>query len=73
IISGGAYTNESGSVFQKYGVFAADGNNVAVIGADLTGNATATIGATANLTYMSVRGCLPNTTPAQFPQNPVLV
>ncbi|WP_205191955.1 glycosyl hydrolase family 28-related protein [Burkholderia sp. LMG 13014] len=73
IISGGAFTNESGSVFQKYGVFAADGNNVSVIGSDLTGNATATVGATANLTYMSILGCLPNTTPAQFPQNPVLV
>ena len=61
VITGGSYINTGGGASQQYGAFVADGNNLAVIGADLSNNAVNTIGATTNASFMTSIGNLPNT------------
>jgi hypothetical protein len=61
IISGGRFGNTGAGVSQQYGAFVDDGNNLSIGFVDLTGNATAAWGVTANLTYVSSIGNLPNT------------
>lgn len=73
-ISGGRYGNTDVRTMQAYGVFVADGNNVTIMGADLTTNTTAAWGATANATYVTTIGNLPNTLNVGLsPQGAVLV
>lgn len=73
-VSGGRYGNTSGRTMQAYGVFVADGNNVTITGADMTTNTTDAWGATANATYISSVGNLPNTLNVGLaPQGAVLV
>lgn len=66
VINGGALGNTGAGVSQQYGAFVANGNNLAVIGSDLTNNATAPTGATAQSTYITQIGNLPNTTNVQL-------
>lgn len=61
VVSSSRSGNTGAGVSQKYGVFAADGNNVSIVSCDLRNNATATTGAIANSTYFSLLGNLPNT------------
>jgi hypothetical protein len=74
VVSGGCFGNTGAGISQQYGVFAADGNNISVVGADLTNNSTATYGATANSTYISSVANLPNTSNVNIsPAGQVLV
>lgn len=59
-LTGGQYGNTQASVSQVNGVLAADGDNLTVIGADLTNNATSPISATTNATYVTQIGNRPN-------------
>ncbi|RQX81806.1 hypothetical protein DF034_17475 [Burkholderia anthina] len=60
VINGSLLGNVGASTSQKYGVLAADGNNVSLTGNDLTNNNTGAWNATANLTSVSSIGNLPN-------------
>jgi hypothetical protein len=74
VINGGTFGNTGAGTSQKYGVFVADGNNLSVMGADLSNNAIGAWGATSNLSYVSSVGNLPNTLNVGLsPQGTVLV
>lgn len=73
-VTGGAFGNTGGSTTQKYGVFGPDGQYISVVGADLTSNATAPFGATANANYITAVGNFPNNANVQLsPAGAVLV
>jgi hypothetical protein len=66
VITGGWLGNTAGAS-QLYGVRAADGANVSIVGTDLTNNATAATFFDANGTSATIVGCLPNTLNTEVP------
>lgn len=74
VITGCMSGNVGQSTSQRYGVYAANGNNITVIGCDLTNNASGPVGADTNLTYAGMAANLPNTLNTQLAANgPMLV
>lgn len=72
-ITGGRLGNRTGTL-QKYGVYGADGANIALIGVDLTNNNTAVWNMVANEASMIVMGCFPpDTRVGLSPSGAVLV
>jgi len=66
-ITGGRLSNTGAGVSQLFGVRAADGSNVTIVGADLTNNATSATSIDANGTSATIVGCLPNTLNTEIP------
>lgn len=66
-IVGGRFCNTGAGTSQLYGVRAADGANVSLVGADLTNNATAATIFDANPNSATVVASLPNTINTQLP------
>lgn len=65
-ITGVRCGNTSGTA-QSYGVRIADGANVAIAGADLTGNGVSALDITSNANSLSIVASLPNTINTQLP------
>lgn len=65
-VVGGRFSNTSG-VSQSFGVRAADGSNITIVGADLTNNGTSATSFDANGTSATIVGCLPNTLNTEVP------
>jgi hypothetical protein len=66
--------NSGAGTVQQYGIASVgDGNNISAMGCDLTGNQTASLNISTNPTYISIVGCLPNSTENIFPNGGLLL
>ena len=73
-IVGGICSNTGAGTSQTYGVLNHDANNIAIVGTDLNGNATAGYGSNGAGAYITALGNLPNTLNVGLaPQGAVLV
>lgn len=73
-VVGGICSNTGAGTSQTYGILNHDANNIAIIGTDLNGNATASYGSNASGPYITAIGNLPNTLNVGLsPQGAVLV